>query len=204
MREWLQTRAQRVARSPSWRVGRFVLAVFAFLLAWTGLTGPELLKEFGFEFVYSDSFRTVLVVAGLAVVIAILLVPAPFDPDEWTVNYRGQLVPLRRSVEGYKAACEWAESKWWLRLERPGEDDAEFVVTVRHETGQATHDRFFQGGNHIVVWYPDHFETAGMPIAKPWGEYEVTWDVILPTGEHEVVTREFVWSPFMLPSTAES
>lgn len=61
----------------AWRILTGVGAVVAFVLAWTGFTGPELLNEIAdglnLSFLGTDGFRTVLMALGMAVGIALLV-----------------------------------------------------------------------------------------------------------------------------------
>jgi hypothetical protein len=126
-------------------------------------------------------------------VLAVVLVPAPFRREDWVGGWGGSILPVQREPAGYKASCEWSEGKRWLVLERPSDEPARFIVTVEHESGRAAHYDFREGGKHIVVWYPDKFDTEAMPQRQPWGKYAVKWENSPGTGEKHEVSTTFEW-----------
>ena len=122
-----------------------------------------------------------------------VLVPAPFRAEDWVVNFDGKLLPVAPEPAGYEASCEWSEGKWWLVLERPSNEPARFIVTVDHESGRSAHYDFRQGGDRIVVWYPDKFDAEAMPQRQPWGKYAVKWEISPGTGGKHEVRSTFKW-----------
>ena len=123
--------------------------------------------------------------------VAVVLVPAPFRPEEWVVNYGGALVP--RVAPGYEPECSWVGDRWVLSLKRPSEEPALFDVKVRHlEGGTAHHEEFRQDGRTVTIDYPGDFNMSQMPQPH-WGEYRVFWAVPHPDGRRDNIEGSFTW-----------
>lgn len=110
---------------------------------------------------------------------------------------------VTQSLDTYRATADYREGQWWLLLERRRQDSAGFRVFVTDPVGATTRKVFGQGGNMIIVRYPEDFEPPGLGGTKqPWGEYRVRWEIHLLTEDRRSAKLDgtaetgFDWQPF--------